>query len=1075
MKIIKTMNDFCRRNKILLILAILAFNTSFIFSQQTRTITGTVIDEIGEPLIGVSVKVKDANQVTITDVDGNYSINVPSENSVLQFTYLGFLPENVTVGDRTVVNITMSEDAQKLDEVVVVGYGIQKKSHLTGSVSKLRGEGLEDLPNTRVDQALQGKIAGVSIQNTTSEAGVAPQIRIRGMGSLSTGSEPLVVVDGYPVADGLSFVEAADIESIEILKDAASSAIYGSRGSNGVILITTKDGKVAKPKYTFNMYHGIKQAYKLHPTVNYSDYVGLLFKEAGLREQDPSVASDRWNLATDSERAEYIINTQIYKNNTDWQEEAIRNSAYTSNYQLSVSGGVKEVRYYLSGNYNTDQGMMYHNDYDKFSVRAKIDAQLSKRVKVGINLNPTYSKRERPSNNYTDFYRFRSWLPVKHTEETAVLTGQPVGSWSHSRHFSGLPYSGTMPDGTEWTSNGTVDPWSSTTNNPKSIMEGDTRRTHQYRLMTNAYMSYEIIKGLEFKTSNGLYVNYTKNDAYLSAGAKKEGEPNQGTFKSSFMTDFLTENTLNYNTTINSDHSIQALLGATYQKTNQEYSQILGTNFPTDDLESLNYASMIDAGNTYTYKTAEALVSYLGRINYAYKDKYLLSASLRTDGSSRFAPGNRWSWFPSVSAGWRIEEEPFMQPYNWISSLKLRGSYGLTGNNNLPTNTTGANNLSSYAFSNTFFLSGYAFGKDSALTPGLAITSHILGNPNLTWERTNEYNAGVDFGILKNRILLNLEYYYSITDRLLLKQGTMSFAGYNEYWNNAGKVRNKGIEIELSTVNIATKDLEWKTTFNFSSNWNKLISIGGAPYQYNYGERNEVYAAIVGQPSIQFFGYKTDGVWLSDDEIAEAKKNTTYSVSTVAGGLKVVDTNRDGKVNADDRVAIGNPFPDFTWGITNTVSYKNFEFSLLVQGVQGIDVINGDQYYNDFLKTNKKFLKDRWVSPMFPGDGKTPYYTNGMQRILTDYVVEDGSYIAFRDIHIGYRLPQRFLKQMNLRDVKIYSAIQNLLYIMPSNYKGINPESRYTSGNYSSPLIDGYQRGGYPLQRTFTLGINITF
>lgn len=1069
------MNDFCSKNKILLILAIFTLNISFIFARQSRTITGTVTDGAGEPLIGVSVKVKDATVATITDIDGNYSINAPSANSVLQFTYLGFLPQNITVGTQTQINVKLFEDSQNLEEVVVVGYGVQKKSHLTGSVSKLRGDGLEDLPNTRIDQALQGKIAGVTIQNTTSEVGVSPQIRIRGMGSLSTGSEPLVVVDGYPVADGLSFVEAADVESIEVLKDAASSAIYGSRGSNGVILITTKKGNVSKPKYTFNMYHGVKTAYKLHDTLDYSDYVTLLYQEAALRRQDASVSQSNLNLATDNERAEYIINTQIYGNNTDWQKEAIRDAAYTSNYQLSVSGGVKEVRYYLSGNYNTDQGMMYHNQYNKFSMRAKIDAQLSPKVKVGVNLNPTYSKRERPANNYTDFYRFRSWLPVKHTEQTAALTGQPVGSWAHSRHFSGLAYSGTMPDGTKWSSNGTVDPWSSTTNNPKSIMEGDTRRNYQYRLMTNAYLTYQVMKGLEFKTSNGVYVNYAKDHAYLAAGAKKDGEPNQGTFKSSFMTDFLSENTLNYNTTINSDHSIQGLFGVTYQRTNREYSQIIGTNYPTDEIESINYAGQIDASNTYTYRTSEALVSYLGRINYAYKDKYLLSASLRTDGSSRFAPGNRWSWFPSVSAGWRVEEEPFMKSYDWISSLKLRASYGLTGNNNLPTNTTGSNDISSYAYSNTFYPSGYSFGKDGTLVSGLAITSYILGNSNLTWERTNEYNFGVDFGILKNRILLNFEYYYSITDRLLLKQGAMSFAGYNEYWNNAGKVRNRGVEIELSTINIIKKDFEWKTTLNFSANKNKLISIGGAPYQYNYGERNEVYASIVGQPSIQFFGYKTNGVWLSNDEIAEAKQNTTYSVPTVAGGLKVVDTNGDGKVDANDRVAIGDPFPDFSWGITNTVSYKNFEFSLLVQGVQGVDLINGDQYYNDFLKINTKFLKNRWISPMNPGDGKTPYYTNGIQRILTDYVVEDGSYIAFRDIQIGYRLPKSFLKKMNLREAKIYSGIQNLLYIMPSGYKGINPESRYTGGNYESPLIDGYQRGGYPLQRTFTLGMNITF
>ncbi|WP_050700076.1 TonB-dependent receptor [Dysgonomonas sp. BGC7] len=1093
------MNNSNLKTRILLLLGLVIFNLSCLLAapngtQQEKNIMGTVTDDKGEPLPGVSVVIKGTTKGTMTDLDGNYTISVPNTKTILQFSFLGFIPQSVEVGTNSKIDVKLVEDIQNLDEVVVVGYGVQKKSHLTGSISKLNGEGLANMPVTRVDQALQGKIAGVNIQNTTSETGVAPQIRVRGMGSLSVGGEPLVVVDGYPVADGLSFVEAADIESIEVLKDAASSAIYGSRGANGVIMITTKTGNIAKPKYTFNMYHGFKNAYKLHPNINYSDYIGLLFEEAALRQQDPSVSESGWNKITDQERAEYIINTQrnaytrdpndpnkiIWLNqeeNTDWQKEAIRDNAYMSNYQLSVSGGTKEVRYYLSGNYNTDEGMMYHNKYDKLSVRAKIDAQLNKKVKVGVNISPTYSKRERPSNNYTDFYRFRSWLPAKHNEGTALLTGQPVGSWAHSRHFSGLAYEGTMPDGSYWESSGSLDPWSSQNNNPKSIMEGDTRKTHQYRVMTNAYLTYQIMKGLEFKTSDGVYINYTKDNAYLSAGAKKDGEPSQGTFKSSFTTDILSENTLNYNTTINKDHSISTLIGFTYQRTNKEFSQILGSNYPTDDIETLNYASIIDAQNTYTYKVAEALVSYLGRINYAYKDKYLVSASLRTDGSSRFAPGNRWSWFPSISVGWRAEEEAFMKPINWLSTLKLKASYGLTGNNNLPTNTNGSNRVSSYAYSNTFFPASYSFGNAGTITPGLAVSSYTLGNKDLTWERTNEYNAGLDFGIFKNRILLGLEYYYSITDRLLLKQGAMSFTGYNEFWNNAGKVRNRGLEIELTTVNIVNKDLEWKTSINFSSNRNKLLSLGGPAHQYNYGERNEVYAAIVGQQAIQYYGYKTDGVWLSDDQIAEAKKNTDYKVTTAAGGLKIVDTNNDGIVDANDRVVIGSPFPDFTWGITNTVSYKGFDFSVLIQGVQGLDIINGDQYYNDFLKMNKKFLTNRWVSPMFPGDGKTPYYTNGMQRILTDYVVEDGSYISFRDIQLGYRLPANFVKKsLKLQSVRVYSGIQNLLYIMASGYKGINPESRYNSASpYDSPLVDGYQRGGYPLQRTFTIGLDLTF
>lgn len=1072
------MNDMITKKRISIILVLFLFNLLSLFAAplQNGNIKGVVKDEHGEPLIGVAVVLKGTSQGTITDIDGNFQLAAKAKD-VLQISYMGYLTQNITVGDQISIDVVMIEDIQQLEEVVVVGYGVQKKSHLTGSISKLAGEGLESIPTTRVDQALQGKLAGVSIQNTTSEAGVAPQIRVRGLGSLSVNGEPLVVVDGYPVADGLSFVEASDIESIEVLKDAASSAIYGSRGANGVIIVTTKTGNVSKPKYSFNMYHGFKKTYKRHDNMNYTDYVRLLFQEADFRSQDPSVASTAWNLATPEERAQYIIGDQIVGYDTDWQSEGLRDNAYMSNYQLNISGGNKGTRYYLSANYNTDQGVMERSSYDKLSLRSKIDVQLSPIVKVGVNINPTYGTRERPANNYTDYYRFRSWMPVRHTDGTAELTGQPVGSYAHSRHFNGLHYKGTMPDGEEWQSDGTINPWSSTVNNPVSILEGDSRKNNQYRLLTNAYASFNIIKGLEFKTSAGVYVNYSKDDAFLAAGAKKEGEPNQSTFKSSLMTDILSENTLNYDVTINRDHSIQALAGFTYQKTNHEYSQIVGLNSPVDDIKTANLATLIDSRSTYTYKMSEVLVSYLSRVNYAYKGKYMLSASIRTDGSSRFPSGKRWSWFPSVSGGWRMEEEAFMKEVDFISGLKLRASYGLTGNNNLPVNTNGSNRLSSYAFADAFFLAPYSFGKSGNIVAGIANSSYVQGNPEITWEQTKESNLGLNLGLFKNRITVDLEYYYSITKDLLFQRSVMGLTGYNKYWDNSGKVRNSGLEIELSTVNVINKDFEWRTSFNFSTNWNKLLSLGGPAVGYNYGERNEVYAAIVGQKAIQYYGYKTDGVWKSQEEIDEAKKNADYKVAVAPGGLKIVDTNGDDIVDAGDRVAIGSPLPDFTWGITNNLRYKSFELSFLVQGVQGVDIINGDHHYNDVLMTNKKMLKNRWISPAFPGDGQTPYYTNGASRILTDYVVEDGSYIAFRDIQIGYTLPAKFVKKhIGLNSARVYAGAQNLLYIMASGYKGINPESRYTSGSpYDSPLVDGYQRGGFPLQRTFTFGLNVTF
>lgn len=1065
------------KSRVLFILVLLVSNLPVSWAaenQQSKTVKGTIIDEGGLPLIGVSVSVKGTTTGTISDIDGNYTLTVPGPKTDITFSFLGFTPQTITVGDQNVINITMREDLQTLDEVVVVGYGVQKKSHLTGSVSKLSTEGMEDLPVTRVDQALQGKIAGVNIQNTTSEAGVAPQIRVRGLGSISASSEPLVVVDGYPVADGLAFVEMADVESIEVLKDAASAAIYGSRAANGVILVTTKNGQVNKPKYTFNTYHGIKSAYKLNPMMKYSDYVKMLYDDA---------AKGGVEYAGNAEKTGYILGTQIIGKEIDYQEEALRDFAQIHNYQLSVSGGTKELRYYMSGNYSSEEGIMKENTYDKISFRAKMDAQLSKNVKIGVNLNPTYSKRERPSNNFTDFTRFYSWVPVRYSPELAEFVssvGQfkvAPGDYAHPRHFSNwLPgtFDGyVLPDGTEFSSTAAnLNPWSSQNNNPVAILNGDTRKREEYRLMGNAYAEIKIGKDFVFKTSEGLYTRYYEDDEFLAYGAKKEGEPSVGTYRSSLIVDLLTENTLTYDKTFNKDHKLNALLGATYQYRKTSNSAVMGTDYASDISHTLDYANTFLPSGTYTQKYAEALESFLGRVSYSYMDKYLASASLRTDGSSKFAKGHRWSWFPSVSLGWRASEESFVKDLTWLSNAKIRTSYGVTGNND----------IANYAYTNVLYSSSYSLGQGTGnVAPGLALGS-VLGNPALSWERTNEFNLGLDLGIIDNRVALTLDYYYSTTDQLLFQQPTVAYSGFSSYWNNIGKVRNRGLEVELSTVNVTNKNFKWNTTLNFSTNSNRLLEIGGEAAQYYTGERNEIYAAVVGGPAIQYYGYKTDGVWSQAEvdafgtgEEANKKRVNMYAAG---GALKVIDQNGDGKIDASDRVALdADPFPDFTWGMTNTFNYRDFEFSFMIQGVQGIDIINGDAYYNENKRFNKKHTKNKWVSDAHPGNGKTPNprSAGGIDWMLTDYVIEDGSYVALRNVSLSYKLPSKVAKKAGLRGLRVYGTVQNLLYIMADGYKGINPEYKYTSGVYESPFIDGYQRGAFPLQRTYTLGLELTF
>lgn len=1031
------------------------------------SVFGRITDSNGEPLLGVSILVKGTGTGTLTDLAGEFKLDVPSTKSVLVFSYVGYQTLEVAVGKQTEFYLSMKEVTQDLDEVVVVGYGVQKKSHLTGSVSKFNDESVSNLAFSRVDQALQGKIAGVQINNTSSEAGAAPQIRVRGMGSLSASNEPLVVIDGYPTEDGLSFVDMNDVESIEVLKDAASAAIYGSRGANGVILITTKSGSIAKPKYTIKAYTGFKQAYQLHDLYDAHDYVRLLQHEQELGGAGPIQNELTW-LSID--------------NHTDWQREALRNVANITNVQLSVGGGKNGIRYYVSGNYTTDQGIMVHSKFDKFNVRAKLDAQLSDHVKFGINFAPSYTKREAPATNFIDFYRTYSWLPVKHTDATAALTGMPVGSWAHGRHFNNLDY--TLPDGSVVTAS----PWGTNNNNPACIIENESRFTRDFRLNTSAYLEIEFCKGLTFRTSDGFYVQYRDYNQYHNRNAKADGDPNYALYTNRLAIDLLSENTLNY-TASWGKHDFGAMVGFTANMVKYNTAGIRGTAFPTDYIHTINAASEItqyDADGvlrTYTMAENEVLLSVLGRVNYAYDGRYLLSLALRADGSSKFGPENRWGWFPSVSLGWRMSEEAWLRDQEWLNQLKLRASWGMTGNNDIV----------NYAAYDKLNPSNYTFGTNNTLTSGLANTGSVLANRAIGWEQTSEYNVGFDFSVLKSRLNITLDWYYSQTKALLFQQPAMAITGYSSYWNNIGKVSNTGVEVEINTLNVKTKKFEWQTNLNLSTNKNRLLELGaGQDRLLSFGERQEVYAAIVGAPSIQYYGYQTDGIWQSQEEIdAFLNGRNPSDVFLVGktvrpGTLKVVDQDGNGIIDAYDRTALGNPFPVLTWGMTNSMSFYGVDLSFMLSGVAGVKVLNGDGYYNETKMINRKYTDNRFISPEHPGDGKTPTYItldannkvcrgDGMPWELTDYLIENASYAALKDVTIGYTFNKKQLRALHMQSIHLYLSGQNLLYIWNKGYRGINPEARYTSGAYSSPLINGYQRGGFPLQRTYTIGLELNF
>lgn len=1038
-------------------------------SAQNIGVSGIVTAENGEPLVGVSVVVKGTSNGVVTGLKGDYILNNVPGNGTLIFSYISFATTEVAVNSRRQINVTLKEDVLLLEELVVIGYGVQKKSHLTGSIAKINTSGLEDIPVSRLDNALQGKIAGLNIQNTSSEAGVAPTIRIRGMGSISASSSPLIVVDGYPITGGLEMVNSSDVESIEVLKDAASAAIYGSRAASGVILVTTKSGTANKPSYNIKVSSGYKQTYKRVDRYNTEEYTALRRSQKTAYDAYMTSIGSSSRLNINNDLGAYAVG-EMY-GFRDWQDLGLQ-TANISNIQVNVSDGTDKIKYYVSGNYDYDQGIMIKSQYNKMNMRAKIDAKLSKNVQFGISFSPQYTRRQRPSNSsggwYNNLIRTGDWMPVYHTQESIdfITLQRPTfakkaGDYVLGADFSNLNF--TLKDGTVITK---ATPWNTSDNSPINIADKTNYIEENYSLNANTYLNINLYKGLTFRTSNGFFINYMNEDYFIKSDGLKPGNLANGTYENDLLIDFLSENTLNYSKTFG-QHSLDLLAGFTSNLTKHRTAAIAGT-FGNDYISTFNAATAItqkDAnGNILTQTDREtiAMVSYLARVNYSYADKYLLSASWRADGSSKFGPNNRYGYFPSISLGWRITEEGFMKNITWIDRLKLRGSYGVTGNNN----------ITNYAAYNTLTLVNYPFGTGTGtVTPGFINTNPTLGNRSLTWEQTNELNVGLDFSFFDSRISGSVDYYNSQTKSLLLQQDIPSITGYLNYWNNAGKIQNAGIEVELNTYNVRTKNFTWQTAFVIAANKNKLLSLGGdQTFNLQLGERNEGYAAIVGQPAIQYYQFKVLGIYMTQ---ADA---TASGISGAAGGTLKVWDNGDNILDENDRVVSGSPFPDFTWGMTNTFKYKSLDLSFLIQGSQGGKIMNGDVNYAETRRYVKNYnYANSWLCDGVQGDGKTPINSGGINWMWTDYVLEDASYAALREVTLGFTLPAKFAKKVGMKSFRAYISGQNLFFLTSKGLRLVNPEARTTpTSAYNSPLVDGYSRGGFPLQSTISFGLSFS-
>ena len=1073
-----------------LLLFLLIF-TSIIYGQgDAKKVTGTVVDDKGLPIPNVTVTFEDKD--SFTDLDGKYTIEVKNSKSILRFSYLGFAPQIVVVGKNKEINITLQEEKNQLDEVVVIGYGTQKRSNVTGSISKYKNEKLDEIAVSRLDQALQGKIAGVQVQNISSEAGADAQITVRGISSINAGANPLVVVDGQPIPDGLGTINMADVASVEVLKDAASAAIYGSRGASGVILITTKSGKADKVKYAFKYSTGFKSAYKKYDLLSTSEYTELLYREQAIRNTDPAIQAEglinpnALNIyyqgsptKVNNLLAAYIVEqTMLGGKGYNYQDEVLRTAEF-KNIQFSATGGTKSLKYYISGGYQGDEGIMLKSNFQKLNFRTKFDIDLSKRVKLSVNINPSYTRKESPSENLTNFWRYPTWLPYKHNDLTAAFVNQnpqwasiQPGDYAHPRHFIGLTYTGTypdgsqliLPDGTTFTP-ATGSPSNSAQNNPMASLLSHDINAKSYGLQSGAILNVNLLPGLDFKTMNTLYMKYDTKLDWTDRNADGDGIVNKGIYYDNTYLDLLTENTLNYKKEFE-NNSLEFLAGFTAQQTKSTNTQTTGLDYPSDNITTLNNALFIDKSGTFGSNNQVGLLSYLGRINYSYKSKYLLSASYRTDGSSYFGPGRKWGSFPAASIGWVVNKESFLDKVDWLNKLAFRASYGVSGNNR----------ILNYGYQNLLSSANYSFGPGTGTqTGGQVGNPNINANEDITWERTYQTNFGVDLALWNNRFSLSVDVYNSVTDKLLLQQATMAFSGVPLSWNNIGSLYNKGYEFELAATILKSNNFKWSTTSNLSHTKNEIKELGNEAYLLNYGERNEIYKSVVGGPLVQFFGYKTDGIWISQAQIDASGLTSDLPSVFKPGGLRLVDVDGNGIIDTNDRTIIGDPYPDFTWGFTNNFTFKAFDFSFTWQGVQGGELINGDPNYGETKSRNVNYNSNRWLSPENPGDGRTPYEEIGFNWMLTDYVVEDASYFALREVNLGYTLPVSLAKKIGLSSLRLYSSAQNVYFRSASGYRGINSEGRSTSGPYSSALVAGYQRGAFPIAKTIVFGIDINF
>ncbi|NKI31749.1 SusC/RagA family TonB-linked outer membrane protein [Croceivirga thetidis] len=1055
------------RTKLFMVVALLV--NIQLFSQEV-TVTGTVTDASGVPIAGANVLVVDTTNGTQTDFDGNYSITAAS-TATLQFSYIGFATQSIAISGQSIINVSLQEDRSQLDEVVVIGYGTRKKSSLTGAVAKVQGGEIAAIQAQRVDEALGGKLSGVLIQNQDGAPGADPKIQIRAASSVNGNSNPLIVVDGYPISGSLATVNPNDIESLEVLKDAASAAIYGSRGANGVVLVTTKRGRSGKAKFSYNTYTSTSSRYlRDNIKTTAGDYANIA---------RANIANGTFNVSDlDPAIVEYRLNGFANSPDVVGVEDWFFRNGSSMNHDFSVSGGTEDVNYFASVGYLNTEGVAITQGFERVNARLNLDAKLGEKFKTGLSFNGFISDRDIVGHDMRDLLRAYSVHPIYHTDASIAfvqeLNSQAValGLASFDAGYRGgadAPFNNSIftlqPGDTaqDWhygrSGNGIG---GSGDAGPATKLDNTDRYQKTYFGNLTSYLQYQIIDGLNVKTVLGADIRDTEDYFWRGLEFDSRARSTQTALDQTNVkrSSILSETTINYAKTIGK-HDISAVAGLEFQNFYIQGTSLQGSNVPFGDIINYNLLEPADIAVSERDETISRR-SIFGRINYAYDNKYLFSASLRRDGDSRFGANERYATFPALSVGWNVHNESFWKSDAW-SLMKLRFSTGSLGT----TSDLGAyNSLSLLNPSATIFGNGFLIPSDVA-------------NENLTWQTNTETNYGVDLGFAKNRFRLSVDYYTSDIEDILINFGVSEVLGTSSIRLNAGDVQSSGLEFEFSGNLIQKDDFSWNIGANLSTVDTEITDLNGLdelPSQiYGQSGRGPVFRNYVGGEIGEMWGIETTGEvemeYLSNPiEFPDQQSGWSYAVDQNGDG--VIDRTRTVE-EGGDLVKIGQNTPDFYWGVNSNMRYKDFDMSLQFQGAQGGDVYNIDPLY--YGSQWGRSLRDAFDAD---GDGLAdnnglPYVRN---RDQTDAVLQDASYVALRNLTLGYTINSDLMGKIGMNSARVYVAATNLLYLWGDDYTSFNPEGvETTNSGYAGPTTYGVQVGASPIVRSFTLGLNLNF